>query len=167
MFEGKAEEAITFYVSLFPDGRIIDVTLYGPGQAGPESSVKVAASRRQAEVMCIDSPAKHAFTFTPAFSLFVDSDSEEDIRRLSTARRGRGRADAVGSYGFSRQFTWLNDRYGVSWQLNLPECAGGPADVSRETFAGDFELPFGNRPPSSTMPFDRPCSRCQPADSSP
>ena len=91
MFEGKAEEAMTFYVSLFPDGRIVDITLYGPGQAGPEGSVKVANFTVGGQtVMCIDSPAKHAFTFTPAFSLFVDCDSEEDIRRLrrSSARAG-------------------------------------------------------------------------------
>ncbi len=36
MFEGKAEEAMTFYVSLFPDGKIVDIVRYGPGQAGAE-----------------------------------------------------------------------------------------------------------------------------------
>ena len=122
MFEGKAEEAMTFYVSLFPDGKIVDITRYGPGQPGAEGSVKVASFTICGQtVMCIDSPAKHAFTFTPAFSLFVDCDSEEDIRRLSAAL-GEGGAVlmALDAYGFSRRFTWLNDRYGVSWQLNLP-----------------------------------------------
>ena len=122
MFEGRAEEAMTFYVSLFPDGKIVDIARYGPGQAGPEGSVKVASFIVGGQtVMCIDSPAKHAFTFTPAFSLFVDCDSEEDIRRLAAARGEGGAAlMPLGSYGFSRQFTWLNDRYGVSWQINLP-----------------------------------------------
>ena len=122
MFEGKAEEAMTFYVSLFPDGKIVDIVRYGPGQAGAEGSVKVASFMVGGQtVMCIDSPAKHAFTFTPAFSLFVDCESEEDIRRLSAAL-GEGGAVLMplDAYGFSRRFTWLNDRYGVSWQLNLP-----------------------------------------------
>ena len=113
---------MTFYVSLFPDGKIVDIARYGPGQAGPEGSVKVASFIVGGQtVMCIDSPAKHAFTFTPAFSLFVDCDSEEDIRRLAAALGEGGAAlMPLGSYGFSRQFTWLNDRYGVSWQINLP-----------------------------------------------
>ena len=122
MFEGKAEEAMTFYVSLFPDGKIVDIVRYGPGQAGAEGSVKVASFMVGGQtVMCIDSPPKHGFTFTPAFSLFVDCDSEEDIRRLSAAL-GEGGAVLMplDAYGFSRRFTWLNDRYGVSWQLNLP-----------------------------------------------
>lgn len=122
MFEGRAEEAMTFYVSLFPDGKIVDIARYGPGQAGPEGSVKVASFIVGGQtVMCIDSPAKHAFTFTPAFSLFVDCDSEEDIRRLAAALGEGGAAlMPLGSYGFSRQFAWLNDRFGVSWQINLP-----------------------------------------------
>ena len=121
MFEGRAEEAMTFYVSLFPDGRIIDITRYGPGQAGAEGSVlKATFSIGNLEVMCIDSPVKHAFTFTPASSLFVDCRSEDEITRLAAALGEGGSAlMPLGSYGFSRQFTWLNDRFGVSWQLNL------------------------------------------------
>ncbi len=122
MFEGKAEEAMTFYVSLFPDGKIVDIVRYGPGLAAAEGSVKLASFTVGGQtVMCIDSPPKHGFTFTPAFSLFVDCESEEDIRRLSSALGEGGAAlMPLGAYGFSRQFAWLNDRYGVSWQLNLP-----------------------------------------------
>ena len=100
MFEGRAEEAMTFYVSLFPDGKIVDIARYGPGQAGPEGSVKVASFIVGGQtVMCIDSPAKHACTFTPAFSLFVDCDSEEDIRRLAAALGEGGAAlMPLGSY---------------------------------------------------------------------
>lgn len=121
MFEGKAEEAMNFYVSLFPGGGIVDIVRYGPGQAGAEGSVmKASFSVGGQTVICIDSPVKHAFTFTPAFSLFVDCESEEDIRRLSSALGEGGVAlMPLGSYGFSRQFAWVNDRYGVSWQLNL------------------------------------------------
>jgi predicted 3-demethylubiquinone-9 3-methyltransferase (glyoxalase superfamily) len=121
MFQGNAEEAMTFYASLFPDGEIIDIVRYGPGQAGAEGSVMKARFTVGGQtVMCIDSPVKHAFTFTPAFSLFVDCESEEDIRRLAAALGEGGVAlMPLGSYGFSRQFAWLNDRFGVSWQLNL------------------------------------------------
>jgi predicted 3-demethylubiquinone-9 3-methyltransferase (glyoxalase superfamily) len=121
MFQGNAEEAMRFYVSLFPGSEITDIVHYGPGQAGPEGTVmKAYFSLGEQAVMCIDSPVKHNFTFTPAFSFFVECQSEEELLRLSSALGKEGAVlMPLGNYGFSRQFTWLNDRYGVSWQLNL------------------------------------------------
>jgi predicted 3-demethylubiquinone-9 3-methyltransferase (glyoxalase superfamily) len=122
MFQGQvAEEAMNFYVSLLPGSKIIDIVRYGPGEAGAEGSVmKASFSLAGQTVMCIDSPVKHAFTFTPAFSFFIECESEEEIRRLSSALLEGGVAlMPLDNYGFSRQFTWVNDRYGVSWQMNL------------------------------------------------
>jgi predicted 3-demethylubiquinone-9 3-methyltransferase (glyoxalase superfamily) len=121
MFQGKAEEAMNFYVSLFPGSAINDLQRYGPGEPGPEGSVMRASfSVAGQSVMCIDSPIQHDFTFTPAFSLFVECASEEETDRLAAALgEGGTTLMALGDYGFSRRFTWLNDRYGVSWQLNL------------------------------------------------
>jgi predicted 3-demethylubiquinone-9 3-methyltransferase (glyoxalase superfamily) len=121
MFQGKAEEAMQFYVSLIPRSEIGDIVRYGPGQPGKEGSVRRASfSLGGQTVVCIDSPAQHAFTFTPSFSLFVECESEDEIKRLASAL-GEGGAVLMplSNYGFSRQFTWLNDRFGVSWQLNL------------------------------------------------
>ena len=122
MFEGRAEEAMTFYVSLFPDAAVTDIVRYGPGQPGKEGTVlRAAFTLAGRSVMCIDSPAKHAFTFTPAFSFFVDCDSEDELRRLADALgEGGGVMMPLDNYGFSRLFTWISDRFGVSWQLNLP-----------------------------------------------
>jgi predicted 3-demethylubiquinone-9 3-methyltransferase (glyoxalase superfamily) len=122
MFQGNnAEEAMRFYVSLFPDSQITDIVRYGPGQAGTEGSVmKAIFSLGEQAVMCIDSPVKHDFGFTPAFSFFVECESEEQLRGLSAALGEGGMfLMPLADYGFSRQFAWLNDRYGVSWQLNL------------------------------------------------
>jgi predicted 3-demethylubiquinone-9 3-methyltransferase (glyoxalase superfamily) len=110
-----------FYVSIFPDSRIIDLDRYAPGEAGVAGSVKRAlfmvAGQR---VMCIDSPVKHAFGFTPAVSLFVDCASDQEQQYLHAALASGGTIlMALDDYGFSRRFAWLNDRYGVSWQLNL------------------------------------------------
>jgi len=120
MFTGKAEEAITFYVSLFADSRIDSIERYKAGEQGPEGSVKRAdftlAGRPH---MAIDSPVKHAFDFTPSLSLFVDCADEAELDRLYAAFAEGGQPlMPLGSYGFSRKFGWLNDRYGVSWQLN-------------------------------------------------
>jgi predicted 3-demethylubiquinone-9 3-methyltransferase (glyoxalase superfamily) len=122
MFQGKAEEAMNFYVSLFPAGEILDIVRYGPGEAGAEGSVMRAAfSIGSQTILCIDSPVKHDFTFTPAFSLFVDCESETEIARLFGALvEGGTPLMPLDDYGFSRRFAWLTDRYGVSWQLNLP-----------------------------------------------
>ena len=67
-----------------------------------------------------DSIVAHDFTFTPALSFFVDCESEEEIARLfSVLSNGGSILMPLNNYGFSQRFGWINDRYGVSWQLNL------------------------------------------------
>ena len=121
MFAGKAEEAMNFYVSVFPNAEVLNVLWYGPNAPGAEGSVLKASFRIGSQtLMCTDSVVKHDFSFTPAFSLFVECDSEQEIRRLYTALLAGGDAAIpIGGYGFSRMFAWVNDRYGLSWQLNL------------------------------------------------
>ena len=122
MFEGKAEEAMTLYVSLFPRAGVVDAVRYGPGEQGAEGSIKVAAfAIAGQEVMCVDSAVKHAFTSAPAFSFFVNCETDEQLHRIAAAlSEGGAVLMELDDYGFSRKFTWINDRYGVSWQLNLP-----------------------------------------------
>jgi len=121
MFEGKAEEAMNFYVGLFPDATIVDVKRYGPEGPGPEGSVMVARFRLCDQTfMCIDSPAKHAFTFTPAMSLFVDCASEADVDNAFAKLADGGQVlMPLDSYPFSKRYGWVNDRFGVSWQISL------------------------------------------------
>jgi predicted 3-demethylubiquinone-9 3-methyltransferase (glyoxalase superfamily) len=121
MFTGKAEEAAKFYISLFDDSALLTLEHYGAGEPGVEGSVKRATFRLAGQsYMAIDSSVKHAFDFTPSISLFVDCDSEAEIDRLFAALSDGGQAlMPLGNYDFSRKFGWLNDRYGVSWQLTL------------------------------------------------
>ncbi len=71
-------------------------------------------------VMCSDSWVKHAFTFTPSVSLFVNCPTEDELDRVVAALGDGGEMlMPLDNYGFSRKFAWLNDRFGVSWQLNL------------------------------------------------
>jgi predicted 3-demethylubiquinone-9 3-methyltransferase (glyoxalase superfamily) len=121
MFEGSAEAAMSFYVSLFPNSAINGVERYGRGEPGAEGSVKRAdftvAGQR---VMCIDSPVKHGFTFTPSFSFFVECETEEELgSAFGQLSSGGAVFMPPASYGFSTRFTWISDRFGVSWQLNL------------------------------------------------
>ncbi len=63
-------------------------------------------------VHCIDSHVRHAFDFTPAFSFFVDCESNAQIERLAEALSDGGKAlMPLGDYGFSQRFAWLADRF--------------------------------------------------------
>jgi predicted 3-demethylubiquinone-9 3-methyltransferase (glyoxalase superfamily) len=122
MFDGRCEEAMTFYVSLFRDAAVTNIRRCGPGGAGTEGSVMQASFTVNGQTfMCLDSPAKRGFTFTPAMSLFVDCADEAEIDELF-ARLSEGGQIFIplGKYPFSRKFSWLSDRFGVSWQLNWP-----------------------------------------------
>jgi len=122
MFQGgNAEEAMTFYLSLFDDAEVVSRARYGADGPGKPGTVRQATFRLAGQqFMCIDSPVAHAFAFTPSVSLFVQCDDEAEINRLYAALSDQGTAlMPLGDHGFSEKFGWVNDRYGVSWQLNL------------------------------------------------
>ena len=121
MFEGSAEEAMRFYVAVFHGSAVKRLERYGAGEPGAEGSVKRADfTLAGQDVICIDSPTKHAFTFTPAVSLFVECESEAELDKAFGLLSTDGSIMMPpNDYGFSRKFGWVNDRYGVSWQLNL------------------------------------------------
>lgn len=122
MFEGKAEAAMTLYMSLFEKSEVVSIERYGPGEQGKEGSVKHAVfSLEGQQFMAIDSPAPHPFTFTPAISLFVTCDSKEELDgRFAKLSEGGQVLMPLDAYPFSRRFGWLQDKFGVSWQLSLP-----------------------------------------------
>ena len=124
-FQGQAEEAITFYTSLFERSEILSITRYGPGGPGTEGSVMHATfSLDDQTFMCIDSSIRHEWTFTPAISLWVTCESTGEIEALYQALSEDGQVYMpLDAYPFSARFAWVADRYGVSWQLNLPEPA--------------------------------------------
>jgi predicted 3-demethylubiquinone-9 3-methyltransferase (glyoxalase superfamily) len=121
MFDGQAENAMRFYTSLFDNGEIERIDRYQAGEPGTEGTVKHATFRLADQaLMCIDSPVKQPFTFTPAVSLVVEFETEASLDRLF-ARLSDGGTILVplDAYPFSARFGWVTDRYGVSWQLTL------------------------------------------------
>jgi predicted 3-demethylubiquinone-9 3-methyltransferase (glyoxalase superfamily) len=122
MFQGDAGAAIALYRELIPAAEIRRLEHYGPGEPGPEGQVSravlVIAGQ---ELMIIDSPPVHAFSFTPSVSFFVDCADELEIERLFAGLSEGGKVHMpLSNYGFSLRFGWVDDRFGVSWQLNLP-----------------------------------------------
>lgn len=121
MFEGRAEEAMNYYIALFEQAEIVSITRYGPDEMGTEGSVKHALfSINDQEFMCIDSNVEHDFTFTPAISLYVNCQTEAEIDRLFEKLSNGGQIlMPLDRYPFSEKFAWIADKFGVSWQLNL------------------------------------------------
>ena len=122
MFQGRAEEAIRFYVETLPDTELIQLDRYGPDGSGAEGTVSMAVVRIGGlTLMANDSPPIHDFSFTPSLSLFVTCRSEDELERLACAlSQGGSFLMPPDTYGFSQRFAWVSDRFGVSWQLNLP-----------------------------------------------
>ncbi len=120
-FMGQAEEAMTFYVSLFDHAEIVSIRRYGPHEAGAEGSVMHATFILGGQTfMCSDSYVTHSWTFTPAISLAVACQTEEEISRLTVALSQAGQVFMpLDTYPFARRFAWVSDRFGVSWQLTL------------------------------------------------
>lgn len=120
--DGKAEEAMNFYTSLIEDSAITNIVRYGANESGDEGTVMQATfTLKGQEFMCIDSNIHHQFSFTPSFSIFVTCNTEEEIDNIYQKLNEGGQAlMPIGDYGFSKKFGWLNDRFGVSWQLTLP-----------------------------------------------
>ena len=124
MFEGSTKEAMTLYVSLFPRSEIMEYTEYDSGEnKGKLQFGKFLLNGRL--FTCIDSPIKHNFSFTPALSIFVDCESSEELDRVFNILAEHGKVlMPLDNYGFSKLFGWVQDRFGVSWQLNLPSSTG-------------------------------------------
>lgn len=121
MFTGQAQEAMNFYVSLFPNSSIRSLTLYKKNEPGKEGSVQHATFVLDgAQFFCIDSPPVHAFSFTPSISLAVSCATENEVERLFNALADGGKTlMPLSAYPFSKKFGWVTDRFGVSWQLKL------------------------------------------------
>jgi predicted 3-demethylubiquinone-9 3-methyltransferase (glyoxalase superfamily) len=121
MFPGGAEAAMNFYRSLFPDARIESLVRYGadwPGAAGSVKQATLLLLGRRFEFF--DSPVRHAFIFTPAISLAVVCEDIVEIDRLFAKLSEGGEVlMELDAYPFARRFGWLNDKFGVSWQLRL------------------------------------------------
>jgi predicted 3-demethylubiquinone-9 3-methyltransferase (glyoxalase superfamily) len=117
---GKAEEAIDYYVSLFKNSSIINIVRYGADEGEPEGTVKHAVfSLNGQEYMAMDSNGMHHFIFTPAISIFVTCEAEEIDTLFKRLSDGGSVFMELNKYPFSEKFGWVEDKFGVSWQLNL------------------------------------------------
>ena len=108
---GRAEEAVRRYTEVFDDSEVTGILRYGPGEEGPEGTVKHAQFRLDGETfMAMDGPGEHPFTFSEAVSLLVRCGTQEEVDRYWEALGRGGDPEA-------RQCGWLEDEFGVTWQV--------------------------------------------------
>ena len=122
MFFGQAEEAMNYYCSVFERSEIVSMQKYGPNQPGAEGTVIHAVFSLHGQTfMCIDARREeHAFTLTPAISFWVTCETEAEVdRAFAMLSDGGAVLMPLGEYPFSRKYAWVQDKFGVSWQVSL------------------------------------------------
>jgi predicted 3-demethylubiquinone-9 3-methyltransferase (glyoxalase superfamily) len=106
-FDGNAEEARNFYVSIFRKSKVLKVVRYGDAGPGPKGTVMVAAFQLEGQEFQALNGGPH-FKFTPAISLFVSCETQQEVDDLWKRLSEGGREDQCG---------WLQDKFGLSWQI--------------------------------------------------
>ena len=116
-----AEQAMNFYISLFDNSSIVDLKRWGQGAPGKEGTIMQATFTLNGKLfMCSDSPPIHDWDFSPAVSTFVECTDESELKRLFDRLSENGKVMMpLNNYGFSQQFGYVQDQFGVFWQLNL------------------------------------------------
>jgi predicted 3-demethylubiquinone-9 3-methyltransferase (glyoxalase superfamily) len=112
-FNDNAEEAMNFYVSIFENSKVGRVTRYGDAGPGPKGQVMSATFTLEGqEFMALNGGPQ--FRFTPAISLFVSCETQEEVDELWAKLSAGGSEDRCG---------WLTDKFGLSWQI-IPTALG-------------------------------------------
>ena len=110
-FSNQAEEAVAFYTSVFKNSKIITTSYYGEGGPMPAGTALVVDFELNGMRMNALNGGP-AYKFTPAISLYIKCDTQEEIDYYwEKLLSGGGREDQCG---------WLSDKYGLSWQVAPP-----------------------------------------------
>ena len=119
--DNNAENAMNFYMSIFENSKVLKIERWGKGGPGTEGRVMHAIFELNGNLfMASDSPPIHEWNFTPAVSNYIDCTTEGELDMLFGKLSENGKVMMpLNNYGFSRKFGFLEDQYGVSWQLNL------------------------------------------------
>jgi len=112
-FDNKAEEAVNFYVSIFKNSKIVNMSRWGDGGPGPKGAVmSVTFELNGQEFMALNGGP--TFKFSPAISFFVKCETQQDVDDYWEKLSAGGTKERCG---------WLKDKYGVSWQI-IPNALG-------------------------------------------
>ena len=133
-FDGKAEEAANFYVSIFNNSKIERVVRYGDAGPGPKGTVMIVSFHLGGQQFLALNGGPQA-KFNEAVSFVVNCTTQAEVDRFW---------ETLSAGGAPGQCGWLTDRYGVSWQI-VPTVLGelmgaGDADQSRRVMAAMLQM---------------------------
>jgi predicted 3-demethylubiquinone-9 3-methyltransferase (glyoxalase superfamily) len=112
-FDNKAEEAMNFYVSIFKNSKVLDISRYGKNAPYPEGTAFLVTFQLDGQnVMALN--AGPEFKFTEAISMYVNCDTQAEVDTLW---------EKLSEGGEKSQCGWLKDKYGLSWQI-VPTALG-------------------------------------------
>jgi predicted 3-demethylubiquinone-9 3-methyltransferase (glyoxalase superfamily) len=106
-YNDNAEEAVDFYRGIFKDTKVTGMTHYGEAGPGLKGSVMTIAFELFGQEFTAINGGPH-FQFTPAVSFVVNCETQEEVDKYWDALSAGGRLDQCG---------WLQDKYGLSWQI--------------------------------------------------
>jgi predicted 3-demethylubiquinone-9 3-methyltransferase (glyoxalase superfamily) len=112
-YDGNAEEAANFYISIFKNSKMGKISRYGDAGPGPKGSVMSVTFQIEGQEYFALNGGPH-FKFTPAISFFVNCETQQEVDDLWEKLSAGGRTDRCG---------WLQDKFGVSWQI-IPSVLG-------------------------------------------
>jgi predicted 3-demethylubiquinone-9 3-methyltransferase (glyoxalase superfamily) len=118
-FDQQAEEAAEFYVSVFPNSKVVKVVRYGRAGPGPAGSVMTVQFQLDGQSFVALNGGPH-FKFTEAVSFVVNCHTQDEVDAYW---------EKLSAGGTQVQCGWLKDRFGLSWQIVptvLPELLSGP-----------------------------------------
>jgi predicted 3-demethylubiquinone-9 3-methyltransferase (glyoxalase superfamily) len=107
-FDEQAEEAMNFYVSIFPNSRVLEVSRLPEGTPGPQGKVLTATFELNGQQFMALNGGPENFHFSEAISFYVDCENQEEVDRLWEKLTAGGEPGPCG---------WLKDKYGLSWQI--------------------------------------------------
>jgi predicted 3-demethylubiquinone-9 3-methyltransferase (glyoxalase superfamily) len=107
-FDNQAEEAANFYVSIFKNSKIVNISRYGEAGPGPKGSAMTAVFQLDGQEFMALNGGPH-FKFTEAISFSVDCKSQQEVDEYWEKLTAGG--------GKPSQCGWLKDKYGLSWQI--------------------------------------------------
>jgi len=112
-FDGKAEDAMNHYVSIFKNSKIVSVARCGEAGPGPKGTVMSATFQLEGQQF-IALNGGPQFKFTEAISLFVNCETQDEVDDLWEKLSAGGAKSRCG---------WLKDKFGLSWQI-IPSVLG-------------------------------------------
>ena len=112
-FNDQAEEAAHYYVSLFKNSKIKSVRRFGDAGPGPKGTIMTLTFELEGQEFYALNGGPH-FQPTPAISLFVNCETQEEVDELWDKLSEGGRKDRCG---------WLTDKFGLTWQI-IPTALG-------------------------------------------